>query len=524
MQNRLNSPFAVHARLSTRYISEASNLTSRGFNSSAVSGSAGRVDGVVEVKNEPALSWWAHLFLITLIIPWIITLGPSRLSVSRLVLLLTIIPCLLMWFSGKAGKIRVADILIIFFCLWSFVSLTVVHGLDTSMQSATIIVVETMGSYFLARVCVRNSTQFRSMVLTITCMILLLVPFSFYESVTGNNRLLSLFGMVLPTQMDYAMAQRFGLRRVQSVFDHPILSGVFSLTIFPLTHVVLGYGASIRRRWTWSGLVFLSTLLSMSSGPLSAIVLQTILLTWNWVFRCFQYRWWVILAVFAVPCLVISIFSNQSIFEFYVHYFAFSQDTGWDRIRIWHFGWQSVINHPLFGIGYNEYERPEWMEASIDMFWLVNFICFGYPGGLFMLLAFLSIVVGTALKSGLTGKSNAYRTAFVICAVGIFTVGWTVHFWNTPYLLIMFCLGSASWILDEHTPDDGERRKKLQGSRKAGTIPRSPQPAGGAGKARKSWMQGAAGGTSDGSAEHEHRDAVNAAAAGTSQCALKVRN
>ena len=155
------------------------------------------------------------------------------------------------------------------------------------------------------------------------------------------------------------------------------------------------------------------------------------------------------------------------VFEFYVHYFAFSQDTGWDRIRIWHYGWLSIFNHPIFGIGYHEYQRPEWMEPSIDMFWLINFVRFGYPGGILMFLTFAWVFFSTALKKGLTEQQNDYRTAYLISMIGVFTVGWTVHFWNAPYLLIMFYLGSVSWIQDI---EGGEGQRLKPGPRRAGSI------------------------------------------------------
>ena len=39
------------------------------------------------------LPWVAGLFLFSLIIPWIIELGALRLSVSRFILIATILPC-----------------------------------------------------------------------------------------------------------------------------------------------------------------------------------------------------------------------------------------------------------------------------------------------------------------------------------------------------------------------------------------------------------------------------------------------
>lgn len=428
--------------------------------------------GLKDAASEKSLPWPATLFLTALIIPWIIDIGSLRLSIDRIILIVMIIPCLVLWLTGKAGKIRTADILVILYCLWCAVSLGAVHGVETSIQSGGMIAVETLGAYFLARVSVRNAGQFYSMALVMFSLVAFLLPFSIYESMTGKNLLLELYGSILPTQKDYFMAPRWGLRRVQSVFDHPILYGVFCTSMFALVHKTLGAEASPVRRWTRSGTIAAATFFSLSSGPLSALVVQGLLIAWEWFLRDLRYRWHILSGFFATLYLGISVLSNQSVFEFYVHYFAFSQDTGWDRIRIWHYGWLSVFNHPLFGIGYNEYQRPEWMEPSIDMFWLINFVRFGYPGGILMVLTFGFVFLTTALKKGLNVQQDGYRKAYLFSMIGIFTVGWTVHFWNAPYLLIMFYLGSASWMLDI---EPGETTGARLDMRRAGrTLTRSP--------------------------------------------------
>ncbi len=433
-----------------------------------------RVAGA-KVKNAPSeknLPWPVVLFLVTLIIPWFIDIGPLRLSASRIVLLVAILPCLLMWIGGRAGRIRAADIVIIGFCLWCFISLAIVHSVEVSFQSSGMIFVETMGAYLIARVGIRNAAHFHRMVLIIFSLVAFMLPFSIYETTFGRNLLLDIYGQILPAHDDYFMRPRWGLRRVQSVFDHPILYGVFCTCAFALTHKVLGRALSPLRRWMRSGIVGAASFLSLSSGPLSALMAQLLLISWDWVLRDVRSRWQILTAFCVALYVAISLLSNQSVFEFYVHYFAFSQDTGWDRLRIWHYGWLSIFNHPLFGIGYHEYERPDWMEPSIDMFWLINFIRYGYPGGILMLLAFWLVFLTTAFKKGLNEEQKDYRTAYLITLIGVFVVGWTAHFWNAPYLLVMFYLGSASWILDIES-DEGSDPKT--GRRRAPrTMSRSP--------------------------------------------------
>ena len=115
---------------------------------------------------------------------------------------------------------------------------------------------------------------------------------------------------------------------------------------------------------------------------------------------------------------------------------------------IWHYGSASVLNHPLFGVGLNEWERPEWMPPSIN-FWLFLFQSATACRRSFLpLLAFLLIFLAVGFKKGLDDKITAYRMGFLITMTAFFLVSWTVHFWDAAYVIFLFLMGSGVWILD----------------------------------------------------------------------------
>ena len=145
---------------------------------------------------------------------------------------------------------------------------------------------------------------------------------------------------------------------------------------------------------------------------------------------------------------VVALGSNQSVPEFYISHFAFDQLSAYYRVLIWRFGSASALAHPLFGVGMNEWERPTWMPPSIDMFWLIHAVRYGLVASALMLLAFLSVFVSLARRKGLSDQVSSYRMAFLISLTSIFIVGWTVHFWNATYTLVLFILGSGVWMLD----------------------------------------------------------------------------
>ena len=80
------------------------------------------------------------------------------------------------------------------------------------------------------------------------------------------------------------------------------------------------------------------------------------------------------------------------------------------RVHIWHYGTPSVLNYPIFGTGFNDWERPSWMGGSIDNFWFVCAVRYGIPGFLFMAAGFLSVCFGLGRLGNLSFQSlNAER-------------------------------------------------------------------------------------------------------------------
>jgi hypothetical protein len=53
-----------------------------------------------------------------------------------------------------------------------------------------------------------------------------------------------------------------------------------------------------------------------------------------------------------------------------------------------------------------------------------------------------------SFRRGLSGRMEAYRTAYLIAMMSFFVVGWTVHFWGMAYMWFLFMLGSGAWLLD----------------------------------------------------------------------------
>jgi hypothetical protein len=394
------------------------------------------------------------------------------------VLIVMIIPCLVRLASGKAGRIRTVDIALLLFSFWAALSFTVVDSLQVGLESGGVLFLETMGAYLIARCYIRDAQDFYNAVKVLVAAVIFLLPFAVLEVVTGRDIILELFSKILPSHPIMDKDPRWGLRRVQAIFEHPILMGVSCGSVLVLAHYVLGYGETPIRRWRTSLSVALAAGLSLSSGPLAALAVETLLMLWNWGLGRVKFRWKLLIALMAVAVVMIELFAKRPLPNILFSAFAFEANSAFFRILIWDFGTLSALNHPWFGVGHGEWDRPAWMASSIDMFWLYNAVVYGIPAAVLMLLAFFAVFIPVGLLKNLDDRLYQYRAAFLISLTSLFLMGWMVHFWNATFVLFVFLLGSGVWFLDiGKTPNtDGAAASARLRRKQAAPAPRDSRP------------------------------------------------
>jgi len=401
-------------------------------------------------------SWPVFLLLIALIVPWEFSVGPLRLSLYRFVLLVMFLPCLFLWATGRAGRIRIPDILLILYSFWCALGLVVLHGMAIATQPVGIGLIETLGAYLLARCYVRDADDFYNVAKVLFGTVLFLLPFAILEFATGQRLLRAMFGIVLPVP-NYPSEVRMGFTRVTSVFDHPIMFGYYSGAVLGLSFLVLGYRQRLASRSFKSATVAATAFLSLSAGPIGAVVLQGMLLTWNEILRSVRTRWKILIGLLLSLFVLLEIVAKRSALTIIVSFFLFDSSSYWYRRLIWDYGSATALNHPFFGVGLYDWERPSWMPATtIDNFWLFQAIRSGIPAVSLLLMTICSITLVVAFKKGLDDRLVEYRTAFLIAMTFFFLAGWTGHFWGNVYVIFIFLLGSGVWMMDTPKTDVGE--------------------------------------------------------------------
>lgn len=396
-----------------------------------------------------ALPLPATLFIVGLVLPIVFHLGSFRLSPYRLVLVAMFIPCLIQWLNGGMGRRSWPDIFAFGIAGWSTLAILRVHGAANmdSIEAAGIVCIETLTPYLLARLCIRDIEAFRSMVRLHLVSLLILLPFALIETLTARNPILDLIGALVHTYPDVEKPARLGLDRVQGPFEHPILFGVFCGSGFALGYFALGPAYRLAR----AALSATVAMLSLSSGPLSALTAQAALILWDRLFTGIQGRWLMLGALTVLAYLVIDLVSNRSPVEVFISYAAFNPQTAFSRVLIWEWTWVNTWQNPWFGLGNNDWQRLWFMTDSVDMFWMHRTMVYGLPVGILNQLLFFWIVISLVRKSGLDEATAGCRKGLIVCLAGLYIAGMTVHYWNATFVWLMFLLGTSGWILDMRT-------------------------------------------------------------------------
>ncbi len=405
-----------------------------------------------EIRRDlPVPALWIILFVLSLVQGGFLLLGGTVVGAARGLMLIALVPVIAAYAMGKGGQVRLPDIAILLFVLWQYVCTFVNHpdGSRTNLTVATS--VETLVPYFMARVLIRNERSFRFLFRCLLVSLLFIVPFAAMESLTGRNILSEVYNQ-LPGIEGFrgtTNPPRLGLERADSVFEHPILYGLYCALPFSMAWMATFPNASMAVRGFWAGLCMLGMVFSVSTGAILMIMMQGMLIGWNWVMGAVAARWKLLLAGFCVLYLLAAAISESPPLLYMVSKMALSADSAWNRVNIWEHGSANVRDNPIFGLAFRPWERPGWLLPSVDNFWLLMAMRYGYPGFIFLVTAVGWHFV-TMVRKNLAAypEINQLRLAYLFTLLSVYVMLATVHIWSASYMLVIFLLGAGAWILE----------------------------------------------------------------------------
>ena len=257
-----------------------------------------------------------------------------------------------------------------------------------------------------------------------------------------------------------------GANRVQGPFSHPIHFGVFVLSLVGVSYYVLGYNRPWITRVFRAVIITLTGAFCLSSGPLVSVMSQLNVIVWDGIMKSVRQRWHILLGLSAAGFIVVDLISNRTPFHVVASYLAFNPGTAYSRINIWIWGTKNIFDNPVFGIGFNDWERLPFMTDSVDMFWILPAMQNGIPVWILWLTLFFSIFLTVAYRSGLDERTSWYRTGFLVTVFGMFMVGWTVHFWTHTYAFFIFLLAAGIWFCDHEERSETAEQRTMPSDRK----------------------------------------------------------
>lgn len=402
---------------------------------------------VADIAAEATGTVGMTMFLLSLLLPISFQIGGLHMSPYRLMLLAMFLPLTGRWLSGRCGPKNVVDWAMFFSVLWIMFSLIVVHGLGR-IQFAGITFIEIFGGYLAGRCFTHKAADLDRMAKLLFLMILFLLPLAIVEATMGVRPITGLLGKAFNTHFWVASEyeQRLGMNRAQTVFEHPILHGVFCAATFSLLHLVLRRPDGSPQRLRRSGYALATGFFGLSMGGLLPMFIQIGLLVWDRVLRNVASRWKILLGLTLLAYVMIDLASNRTPFGVFVSYLTFNSATSYMRILIFDFGMQNVWANPLFGIGLNDWARPGWMLPTVDNFWLLTAMRSGIPA--FLLMATAVIVAIRRLMAPVADAREASRRkALAFTLIGISVSLCTVHIWGSTSAFVMCLIGAAASAL-----------------------------------------------------------------------------
>ena len=421
--------------------------------------------------------------VVVLLIPGTFQVAGSVLSPYR-VLLLALFPFLVRrWLTDTGNHPGTVDLLMLASCLWLWLSLIANHGLST-LPRATIVFVEMFGGYLVGRTLIRNRIDHRNYFRFLTLALLVLLPFLVLEALTLVNipRMIADTVLSVPPRTTH-LGYRLGIHRAQGTMDHPILFGlVASIGVANVAYIWRNsLPQAVVRTLLFTGTVFLT----VSSGPLLSVAIQFVLMAWDRTLAFLRFRWVLLGYLALLGVLVMLIGEAFHLRDFIVDNLSFSQASAEGRFVVLDYGMMEVRQHPLFGIGLNDWARPWWREneTTFDNFWLGHAMRYGVPTFAFLALAWGLNFARIAMQTTLSPEETDYRRGYLIALTGLTIVLGTVNMWNAPAVFVMIYVGAGGWFyIRPREVDDREaaaRSRRAAQARAFGTAAIGTQAASG---------------------------------------------
>ncbi|MEZ4863368.1 MAG: O-antigen ligase family protein [Caldilineaceae bacterium] len=248
-----------------------------------------------------------------------------------------------------------------------------------------------------------------------------------------------------------------GVHRVRALYGSPNnLALYLERTLAPTLALAL-FGLQGRRRWFWLGLALLqggALLLTFSKGALFLGLPILLAVLWIGGYRLLQHRGssrrllWAIVVIGLCVLLALSPFLGTERFQ---RLWDLQQGTGFLRLQLWRSAWQMALDHPLFGVGpdnflyaYRSYYLlpAAWEEPNLNHphNWLLDWWTrLGLPG-LLLALGWFGLLIRRHWQSYGTDNCAVLHLGFLAATVAALAHGLIDASYALPDLMLVWAL------------------------------------------------------------------------------------
>lgn len=329
------------------------------------------------------------------------------------------------------------DLFAAFAAIWHIIALLMTESITTAVVTGGSRGADFALAYLAGRATLRSPDNFRVYFLAVLPGFAAAAAIMAVESLGGRlilrPFLANLLGQAIEGVKDES---RYGLFRAAGPFPHPILGGVFLAATLPLAWYLP------RRMPTKiiGVIVSLGCIFSVSSSAYIAFGMCLIFMLMNWVQRVTRLPvFGTAIIYFFLGYLAVSAVSESGPLSVFTRYVLIDPTSSYYRQLIWEFAGAEVLNHPIFGIGLRDWERPTWMpNPSVDSYWLISAMILGIPMAVASFLTIAGTVALLAIRCS-RAPLDVRRTAFAMgtSLTVIIVSGFSVHLWE----------GVAAWML-----------------------------------------------------------------------------
>jgi hypothetical protein len=124
--------------------------------------------------------------------------------------------------------------------------------------------------------------------------------------------------------------------------------------------------------------------------------------------------------------------------------------TAYYRLYIWEYATMNIAEHPIFGLGLNDWVRPDWMPTSVDSFWLTIMLLGGVPTLVFLVVGMILLMVRVHARQANTETRERWQARFgwTAAVLALCMQAFTVHYWGAMHSVFFFVLGLGAWLTD----------------------------------------------------------------------------